>query len=338
MKENFLQSLNSYADALEQKMDSLEKRVAELEQQLHNSVQENEQTRAKVGHLEEMLLAANQQLASLQLDTPVPQRPAAPQELELNLEPEPLQEPEPIQEPVIPAAPIEEMQPIEEPVAEAPAVEEPQVEEPIAEVPTAEPVAAPIEEPISQALSLEDLPTIDSLDAIEPLPMDQDGVVALDGDAMPDLVAIQPLEDLPVAEPVAEIPVVEPIVEPVAPAAPVAEPVAPVVEPVAPAAPVTAPQPAPRPAPQPAPQPAARPNMYGPQVSDIRQAISLGDRFLFQRELFGQSGEKLQKTLDAINQMGSFNEALDYLDQNFNWDKEATAYNLFITALHRRFE
>ena len=89
---------------------------------------------------------------------------------------------------------------------------------------------------------------------------------------------------------------------------------------------------------QPAPQPAARPNMYGPQVSDIRQAISLGDRFLFQRELFGQSGEKLQKTLDTINQMGSFDEALGYLDQNFNWDKEATAYNLFITALHRRFE
>lgn len=314
MKENFLQSLNSYADALEQKMDSLEKRVAELEQQLHQSVQENEHTRAKVGRLEEMLLAANQQLASLQLDTPVPQRPAAPQELELNLEPEPLQEPEPIEEPIAAPAPIAEMEPIEEPVVEAPIAEEPVIE-------------APAEESISEALSLEDLPTIDEMEVAEPLPMDQDGVVALDGDDMPDVVAIQPLEDLPVAEPVAEVPVVEPVVE----TAPVAEPVAPVAKP---AAPVTKPVAAP----QPAPQPAARPSMYGPQVSDIRQAISLGDRFLFQRELFGQSGEKLQKTLDTINQMGSFDEALGYLDQNFNWDKEATAYNLFITALHRRFE
>ena len=306
MKENFLQSLNSYADALEQKMDSLEKRVAELEQQLHKSVQENEHTRAKVGRLEEMLLSANQQLASLQLDTPVPQRPAAPQELELNLEPEPLQEPEPIEEPVV----------------EAPIAEEPVIE-------------APAEESISEALSLEDLPTIDEMEVAEPLPMDQDGVVALDGDDMPDVVAIQPLEDLPVAEPVAEVPVVEPVVE----TAPVAEPVAaPVAEPVAPVAEPVAPVTKPVAAPQPAPQPAARPNMYGPQVSDIRQAISLGDRFLFQRELFGQSGEKLQKTLDTINQMGSFDEALGYLDQNFNWDKEATAYNLFITALHRRFE
>ena len=322
MKENFLQSLNSYADALEQKMDSLEKRVAELEQQLHQSVQENEHTRAKVGRLEEMLLAANQQLASLQLDTPVPQRPAAPQELELNLEPEPLQEPEPIEEPIAAPAPIAEPEPIEEPVMEAPIAEEPVIE-------------APAEESISEALSLEDLPTIDEMEVAEPLPMDQDGVVALDGDDMPDVVAIQPLEDLPVAEPVAEVPVVEPVVE----TAPVAEPVAaPVAEPVAPVAEPAAPVTKPAAAPQPAPQPAARPNMYGPQVSDIRQAISLGDRFLFQRELFGQSGEKLQKTLDTINQMGSFDEALGYLDQNFNWDKEATAYNLFITALHRRFE
>ena len=314
MKENFLQSLNSYADALEQKMDSMEKRVAELEQQLHQSVQENEQTRAKVERLEEMLLTANKQLASLQLDTPVPQqRPAAPQEPELAFEPEPLQEPAPIEEPIIPAAPIVEMESIEEPVAEEPVIEEPVIEEPIAEEPVVEEpvveepvVEAPVEESIAEALSLEDLPTIDELEA-EPLPMDADGVVALDGNAMPDVVAIQPIEELPVAEPAAPV---EPVVEP---------------------APVAAP------APQPAPQPAARQNVYGPQVSDIRQAISLGDRFLFQRELFGQSGEKLQKTLDAINQMSSFDQALDYLDQNFNWDKEATAYNLFITALHRRF-
>ena len=319
MKENFLQSLNSYTDALEQKMDSMEKRVAELEQQLHNAIQDNEQTRAKVERLEEMLLTANKQLASLQLDTPVPQqRPAAPQELELNLEPEPLQEPAPIEEPVIPAAPILDMEPIEEPVAEAPAVEEPAIEEPMVEEPQTEKpqTEAPAEESIAEVLSLEDLPTIDSLEA-EPLPLDADDVVAMD-----DVVAIQPLEDMPVAEPSAPVaPVVEPVVEP-----------APVVEPVAQAAPVVEPAPAPAPAPQP-----ARQNVYGPQVNDIRQAISLGDRFLFQRELFGQSGEKLQKTLDAINQMSSFDQALDYLDQNFNWDKEATAYTLFITALHRRF-
>ena len=77
--------------------------------------------------------------------------------------------------------------------------------------------------------------------------------------------------------------------------------------------------------------------LYGKSVTDIRQAISLGDRFLFQRELFDQSGEKMQKTLDAINKCQSYDEAVNMLDASFHWDKETTAYTLFTAALQRRF-
>jgi uncharacterized coiled-coil protein SlyX len=41
--------------------------------------------------------------------------------------------------------------------------------------------------------------------------------------------------------------------------------------------------------------------VYGKAVSDIRQAISLGDRFLYQRELFGQNAELMQQTLTKLN-------------------------------------
>ena len=37
--------------------------------------------------------------------------------------------------------------------------------------------------------------------------------------------------------------------------------------------------------------------IYGKAVDDIRQAISLGDRFLYQCELFGQNAELMQRTL-----------------------------------------
>ena len=276
--------------------------------------------KGKVGRLEEMLLAANQQLASLQLDTPVPQRPTPMPEIEP--EPETLQEPvAPVEEPVEESL-FQEPEPIEEPVAmeEPLAFEEPvAMEEPVV---AEEPAAAPQEESIAEALSLEDLPTIDSMDEAEPLPLEGDEVVALDAQAVPELVTIQPIEEIPVVEEPAPAPVAEP--------QPAEEPKVIAPEPVVMPA-------APAPEPAPAPAPAARPNLYGPTVSDIRQAISLGDRFLFQRELFGQSGEKLQKTLDAINQMSSFDEALAYLDTNFNWDQESTAYNLFINTLHRRF-
>ena len=78
-------------------------------------------------------------------------------------------------------------------------------------------------------------------------------------------------------------------------------------------------------------------SLFGTAVEDIRQAISLGDRFLFQRELFAGNGELMQKTLDEINGLGSLNEAMDYVLDNFDWDKESTAVQLFENVLKRRF-
>ena len=78
-------------------------------------------------------------------------------------------------------------------------------------------------------------------------------------------------------------------------------------------------------------------NLYGKPVDDIKQAIALGDRFLFQRELFRQNVELMQRTFADINALHSFNEAIAYLDRHFDWDKESNTYALFLTALHRRF-
>ena len=139
----------------------------------------------------------------------------------------------------------------------------------------------------------------------------------------------------PVAEPIAE-PVIEPMVEPtpivelepqVEPALQV-EPAPVVVEPVV-EKPVVE-KPAPRPMPQ-------QTSLFGTAVEDIRQAISLGDRFLFQRELFAGNGELMQKTLDEINALGSLSEAVTYIQDNFEWDKESTAVQLFENVLKRRF-
>ena len=134
---------------------------------------------------------------------------------------------------------------------------------------------------------------------------------------------LEPLDIL--KEPEAEEAEVEPTIDP-----------KPVVEPA------PAPQPEVKAEPAPAPQPAARPmpqqtSLFGTAVEDIRQAISLGDRFLFQRELFAGNGELMQKTLDEINSLGSLSEAMDYVADNFEWDKESTAVQLFENVLKRRF-
>ena len=136
---------------------------------------------------------------------------------------------------------------------------------------------------------------------------------------------LEPLDIL--EEPETEEAEVEPTIEP----EPVVETIVePAPQPEVKAEPVAAPQPAPRPMPQ-------QTSLFGAAVGDIRQAISLGDRFLFQRELFAGNGELMQKTLDEINALNSLEEAMDYVADNFEWDKESTAVQLFENVLKRRF-
>ena len=128
-----------------------------------------------------------------------------------------------------------------------------------------------------------------------------------------------------------ELPQEEPVAEPVVEPAPEPEPV---VEPQ----PVVAPEPAPAPAPQPeasrAPQ---QTSLFGAAVTDIRQAVSIGDRFLFQRELFGGNAEKLQQTLTELNALHSFDEAVAFIER-FGWDRQSPTYELFSNVLRRRFQ
>lgn len=87
----------------------------------------------------------------------------------------------------------------------------------------------------------------------------------------------------------------------------------------------------------PAPQKPVQASLFGAPVTDIRHAISLGDRFLFQRELFGGKGELMQKTIDKLNSLNSLGEALSYIHDNFSWDKDSSTYELFVNVLRRRF-
>ncbi len=109
----------------------------------------------------------------------------------------------------------------------------------------------------------------------------------------------------------------------------------PVVEPEPVAEPETEAEP--EPIVEPEPEAVVKPEQQELFVTDIRKAISLGDRFLFQRELFGQNGETMQRTLDIINHCSSEQEVFDYIEQNFEWDKKSPTYELFINAVHRTY-
>ena len=150
---------------------------------------------------------------------------------------------------------------------------------------------------------------------------------------------IDELKSRPAPEPQVVEKVVEKIVEV---EKPVVEPEPePVVEPEPEVIAESEPEPEPEPEPvieEPVKEETVSPKaaIYGKAVTDIRQAISLGDRFLYQRELFGQNAELMQKTLTELNELGSFDEAMKYISR-FGWDTESNSYQQFIVTLHRRF-
>ncbi len=121
--------------------------------------------------------------------------------------------------------------------------------------------------------------------------------------------------------------------------------------------PVAAPEPAPLPAKEPKAEPeqkaepAATPietvadaaaktevvSSVVPKLDSIKKGMSLADKFLFNKELFGGNMETLQKEMEKIDHMASLEEAEAYIASRFNWDKESNAYELFYNLLKRRW-
>lgn len=73
------------------------------------------------------------------------------------------------------------------------------------------------------------------------------------------------------------------------------------------------------------------------KIEDIKQAISIGDRFRFQRELFKGNGEDMNKTLSYINQLATFNEVFSFLQSKYGWDEANAAVEDFMSIVKRKF-
>ena len=78
-------------------------------------------------------------------------------------------------------------------------------------------------------------------------------------------------------------------------------------------------------------------NISNTKITDIRQAISIGDRFRFQRELFRGNGEDMNKTLNYINQLATLQEVESFLQSKYNWSADNAAVEDFFQIIKRKF-
>lgn len=72
-------------------------------------------------------------------------------------------------------------------------------------------------------------------------------------------------------------------------------------------------------------------------ASDLRKALTLNDRFRFQRELFSGSAERMDRTLAEINMLQTMNEAINYVKHNIHPDLEDEVLADFLKLLEKRF-
>ena len=71
-------------------------------------------------------------------------------------------------------------------------------------------------------------------------------------------------------------------------------------------------------------------------ITDIKAAISLGDRFLFIKELFNGNADDFNQTIQQLNNQRSVDEARNLLDER-NWDEENETVRYFHSIIQRKY-
>lgn len=72
-------------------------------------------------------------------------------------------------------------------------------------------------------------------------------------------------------------------------------------------------------------------------LTDFRKAISLNDWFRFKRDLFKGNEEAINATVQALNGIGSYEEAIAYLNEHARWEPDDPTAADFIKLLEKRF-
>lgn len=77
--------------------------------------------------------------------------------------------------------------------------------------------------------------------------------------------------------------------------------------------------------------------MQSKPIKDINSAIGLNDKFIFIRELFENNKEIFNETIQVLNNFDTYENAVDFLDENFNWDSEDPNYERLKELVRRKY-
>jgi hypothetical protein len=71
-------------------------------------------------------------------------------------------------------------------------------------------------------------------------------------------------------------------------------------------------------------------------IGNIMSAIALNERFELINQLFNGDKESFERTIDVLNMAGSFVDAYNYLQENFNWDMDNEYVQRILELIRRK--
>jgi len=77
--------------------------------------------------------------------------------------------------------------------------------------------------------------------------------------------------------------------------------------------------------------------MQSKPINDINSAIGLNDKFIFIRELFDGDKDHYNETIQILNNFDSYQNAVSFLDENFDWDSEDQNYERLKELVQRKY-
>lgn len=77
--------------------------------------------------------------------------------------------------------------------------------------------------------------------------------------------------------------------------------------------------------------------MQSKPINDINSAIGLNDKFIFIRELFSGNKDHYIETIQLLNNFDTFENAIEFLNENFDWDNENPNFERLKELVRRKY-
>jgi hypothetical protein len=77
--------------------------------------------------------------------------------------------------------------------------------------------------------------------------------------------------------------------------------------------------------------------MQSKPINDINAAIGLNDKFIFIRELFSGDKDHYLETIQVLNNFDTFENAIEFLNNNFNWRSDDPTFDRLKELVRRKY-